>query len=98
MSDIVLLGDELHAVGLHLAGVATRCPSAATAAQEFAQAVATAQLVLLDRSVAALMPEGALQRAQRAMAPLVLVLPDLAAPAPDGAFVRQMRAVLGIEA
>jgi vacuolar-type H+-ATPase subunit F/Vma7 len=98
MSDIVLLGDELHSVGMHLAGVTVQQPTPGTAALTLAQALATARLVLLDRSVAAMLPASMLKAAQCAETPLVVVLPDLALPVADDAFAQQMQAVLGIEA
>ena len=98
MSAIVVLGDELHGVGFHLAGVEVRCPRPETVEAEFAQALGAARLILLSPSVAAALPAERLRRAQRAESPLVVVLPDLAAPAADAGFARRLRSVLGIEA
>lgn len=96
MSRIVVIADELNGVGFGLAGVDTRSPADADVATVFAQALASASLLLLTpRSADALGP-GTLGRALARQTPLVAVVPDITAPLADSGFARRMRAVLGI--
>jgi vacuolar-type H+-ATPase subunit F/Vma7 len=97
MAAIVVIGDEASCAGFRLAGVDARWPPLPEAAAEFAQALESAQLVVLTRRHAAALPPGMLDKALRRESPLVVVMPEIGAPDADPGFVRRMRAVLGIE-
>jgi vacuolar-type H+-ATPase subunit F/Vma7 len=96
--DLVVIADELDAVGFRLAGVDTLTPAPRDVDAAFANACATtAGLVVVGRRLADALAPGVLARATAAGRPLVAVLPEVVAPAPDAAFERRMRGVLGIE-
>jgi vacuolar-type H+-ATPase subunit F/Vma7 len=94
---VVVLGDEASCAGFRLAGVAAHCPATADPSADFTRALASSQLVVLTRGVAAALPSGALQRAMARELPLVVVLPDIDAPLADTGLAQRIRAVLGIE-
>jgi len=98
MTAIVVIGDELNSLGFRLAGVDTLSPSAGDLQAVFAQALASATLVVLTRPCADALPAGELARALLGEHPLVLVLPDIRSPEPDSDAARRLRGVLGIAA
>lgn len=96
MSRIVVIADELNCVGFALAGVDTRSPAAADLAAVFAQALASASLIVLTRRSADALAPGVLARALAREVPLLVVVPDITAPLADTDWARRIRAVLGI--
>lgn len=97
--DLVVIADELDALGFRLAGIETVTPASPRDADAaFANACATTSgLVVVGRRIADALAPGTLARATAAGRPLVAVLPDISSPEADAAFERRMRGVLGIE-
>jgi vacuolar-type H+-ATPase subunit F/Vma7 len=71
----VVLTGRLGATAWRLAGARTRIVTPATAAAAFDEACASAPLVLIDATVARLLPPARLAATRRGERPLVLVVP-----------------------
>jgi vacuolar-type H+-ATPase subunit F/Vma7 len=77
MIKLVLIGDELTAVGWRLAGAQIHVPEPQAAGESFAAALLSSDIVLITAELAARVPAGQLAAALHASHPLVLVIPDL---------------------
>jgi len=93
----VVLTERLAAVGWHLAGARTVIVGPGEAATAFADALATARLVLLSAAVAAALPAATLAAARRGAPPLVLVLDEALESAAARPVARYARGALGVE-
>jgi vacuolar-type H+-ATPase subunit F/Vma7 len=94
----VVLTDRLPAIGWQLAGARVQVVGAAQAADAFAAALATTNLLLVSAAVAAALPAPLLAAARRGTAPLVLVLDEALESAAARPAARHARGVLGVEA
>jgi vacuolar-type H+-ATPase subunit F/Vma7 len=93
----VYLGDELSAAGFRLAGLDARVPAAGTESAALAEALASAEVVLVSATVAARLPEAALHAALRAASPLTVIVPDLRLGTAFADLAARLRRQLGIE-
>jgi vacuolar-type H+-ATPase subunit F/Vma7/vacuolar-type H+-ATPase subunit E/Vma4 len=72
--DVVVVADELTAVGWRLAGARVAIASAADVEERFEQALASAELVMISAPLAARLPAPRLQAALQAFPPLTLII------------------------
>jgi vacuolar-type H+-ATPase subunit F/Vma7 len=78
MTGVIFIGDEVTAQGFRLAGARTHVPAKDTVAATVADALHSADLVLITADAARKLNPDSLDRAVRAASPLVLVIPDAA--------------------
>ena len=76
MAGVIFIGDEVTAEGFRLAGARTHVPAKDAVAASLADALRTADLVLITEDAASKLDADSLDRAVRAASPLVLVIPD----------------------
>jgi vacuolar-type H+-ATPase subunit F/Vma7 len=74
---LVLIGDELTAVGWRLAGAQVDTPGPKAAAESLRAALVDSDVVLITAELAAHVPAEQLSAALQDSHPLVLVIPDL---------------------
>jgi vacuolar-type H+-ATPase subunit F/Vma7 len=98
MGGAVYIGDEAHAAAWRLAGVDARIAAAGAIDTMFAEACASADLVLLSAASAAHLPQTTLDQARRATAPLLLVLPGVAVSNTRSELALRVRRQLGMDA
>jgi len=98
MAAVVHVGDERSAAGFRLAGARVLTPARGEEAAALRTARAAGELVLLDATIAAALPEAMLREACAALQPLVLVIADVdgAVPVPD--IAARLRTQLGLSA
>lgn len=96
MVSVVHVGDARSAAGFRLAGARVLTPARGDEAAALQDARAAADLVLVDSTVAAALPEAILREAVTALHPLVLVIGDVdgAVPVPD--IAARLRTQLGL--
>lgn len=75
--DVVVVADELTAVGWRLAGARVSIATAADVAERFEQALTSAELVMISAPLAARLSAPRLAAALEAFPPLTLVIADL---------------------
>lgn len=75
--DVVVIADEITAVGWRLAGAQVQTPDAGAVSDCMRVALRDAELVLITAGLAAAMPDSQLQAALLSERPLVLVVADL---------------------
>jgi vacuolar-type H+-ATPase subunit F/Vma7 len=92
------LGDEVTAAGYRLAGVQVRVPAPRDAGAAFAEACASAPLVLVSAAVAVHIDAAQLRAALAALQPLVLIVPDAQDQVPRPDLAARLRGQLGMEA
>lgn len=78
MAGVIFIGDEVTAQGFRLAGARTHLPAKDTVAATVAEALHSADLVLITTDAARELDADFLDRTVRAASPLVLVIPDAA--------------------
>jgi vacuolar-type H+-ATPase subunit F/Vma7 len=74
---LVVIADEITAVGWRLAGAQVQMPDARTVGESFGTALRSADLVLITAALAARLAGAQLQAALLSQRPLVLVIADL---------------------
>lgn len=90
--ELVVICDEITAMGWRLAGAAVKVPPEAPLQEAWSQAREKAQVVLITQGLAQQLPAADLTAALAASRPLVLVIPDLRhahAPQDPQALARQ---------
>ena len=75
--DVVVIADELTAVGWRLAGARVSIPAAADVDERFQQALASAELVMISAPFAARVSAPRLAAALEAFPPLTLIIADI---------------------
>ena len=93
----VVLTERLAAVGWHLAGARAVVVGPGEAAAAFADAIASARLVLVSAAIAASLPAATLAAARRAAPPLVLVIDEALESVAARPVARYARGALGVE-
>lgn len=98
MGSVVHVGDVRSTAGFRLAGARVFTPARGEEAAALQAARAAGDLVLIDSTVAAALPEATLREACAALHPLVLVIADVdgAVPVPD--LAARLRVQLGLSA
>lgn len=97
MTAPVYLGDEVSAAGFRLAGLDARVPAPGTESAALAEALASAEVVLVSAAVAARLPATALRTALCAASPLTVIVPDLRHGTAFADNAARLRRQLGIE-
>jgi vacuolar-type H+-ATPase subunit F/Vma7 len=94
--DVVVVADELTAVGWRLAGARVSVATAADVEERFQQALASAELVMISAQLAARLSLPRLEAALLSFPPLTLIIADLrhAEEPPD--LEAQARRALGV--
>ncbi|MEO5378029.1 MAG: V-type ATP synthase subunit F [Magnetococcus sp. DMHC-6] len=92
----VFIGDEVSAAGWRLAGVESWSPDPGQEESRLAQALATAQLVLLTSQMAGRLSPGVLESALRTTTPLVLLVPDVRGQSDPPNLTALIRGKLGL--
>jgi vacuolar-type H+-ATPase subunit F/Vma7 len=93
---LVLIGDELTAVGWRLTGAEVHVPEPQAAADSFRAALASSDVVLITAELAARLPAEQLSAALHTSHPLVLVIPDLRGEHEPPPLEEQVQHALGI--
>ena len=78
MPGIVFIGDEISATGFRLAGVSVRVPLAGEEQNELAEALSSAELVLITETLARRLQPTILAQYQALSQPILGVVPDIA--------------------
>jgi vacuolar-type H+-ATPase subunit F/Vma7 len=93
---LVVIGDELTAVGWRLAGAQVYSPDSQTPGEFFRGALADSDVVLITAELAARVPADQLSAALHDAHPLVLVIPDLRRQSQPPDLEEQVHHALGI--
>ena len=94
--DVVVIADELTAVGWRLAGARVAIAGPAEVEERFQQALERADLVMITAQLAAHVPAPQLQAALLAFPPLTLVIADLQRAQEPPDLQAQARRALGV--